>query len=152
MIKSEGYKIFWGHANTGTVRNWEQTMNPAEIDLVTTCVIERDGEVIATGRAYKCVEDRHNKEISRKISLTRALRNLTLSVNADSGRSLRTRIWKDYFNRKGKTMTDGQCCGGGSCDSNKDTQAQDQCTQDPQRDPATCDQGDDCCQNQKTSE
>ena len=63
----------------------------------TVCILDqmKDGESldkIHKGTAYCSLKDRYNKEVGRKVSLTRALQQWD--------RKERAKIWKAYFARK----------------------------------------------------
>lgn len=57
-------------------------------------VFDSKGNLLTMGEAHCGQKDLYNKEIGRKISLKRALNSLSLH------KEMRTRIWKDYLNRK----------------------------------------------------
>jgi hypothetical protein len=64
-------------------------------------VAEKQFEEIGHGRAFLSLKDKNfNKEIGRKISLTRALFNVELDYYGHKGaKGFRTEAWKAYFGR-----------------------------------------------------
>lgn len=70
-----------------------------EVMAGSYCTIHKDsfkGEVVSQGQSYVSIEDMYsfNKEIGRKIALSRALKKMYLSKED------RTLFWNAYLNRK----------------------------------------------------
>ncbi len=67
----------------------------------STCSIEEDGEVIATGKANKSDKDFFNRNKGRRVGLSRALKNL--KENERINKEEKEAIWTAYFQmRHGK--------------------------------------------------
>lgn len=88
--KGNEYRINWS-------KQYQKLMNPENQIVVTEqvtgtyCFIKNEAnEVIADGNSFLNPADNFNKNIGRKISLTRALSTI-------SDKDFRSEIWKEYF-------------------------------------------------------
>lgn len=78
------YRISFKHDKTGTVCNIHKVHPGGKF--------KDDGKMVAVGCSLRNPVDRPNKEIGRKISMTRAVKDLP--------KDLRTALWGVYLGRK----------------------------------------------------
>jgi hypothetical protein len=80
MLKFEDYQVYFKHYPTdeGTIvgmmdnhKNYYTLFSGR-----TECIIEKDGEILAEGEAFCGLGDHFDKAVGRKISLTRALKEI----------------------------------------------------------------------------
>jgi hypothetical protein len=73
-----------------------------ESGRLTYCTILDENKNVLTRQKAVCKKpDIFNKNVGRKLSLSRALKDLT-QYSEETGREFRRNIWNQYFNMRGK--------------------------------------------------